>query len=100
MAKGGKRAGAGRKKNPAKELAALGEVTAARMLKELEHEKALVDLYKTCGDARLQTHILFKLREWAYGKPVQQVKVGNQQGEKFEVNVSSARDKLIALLTG
>lgn len=83
MAKrGGPRANAGRKKNPAKELAPTGESTAARILGELKHEKEIKDLYFSCGDARLKTHIIFKLREWAYGKPSQPT----EETHKFDEN--------------
>lgn len=68
---GGKRTGAGRRRNPAKDLAATGTSTADRILRELEHEKEILELYNGSTDARLKTHIIFRLREWAYGKPVQ-----------------------------
>jgi hypothetical protein len=99
MAKGGARPGSGRKKNPAKELAPLGEQSAAKVLKELEHEKALVGIYRHSIDDRLKVHIIMKLREWAYGKPVQELRVANKPGEKLNVNVTSEREKLIAALS-
>lgn len=97
--RGGARKGAGRKPNPVKDLAPLGEETAARILRDLKHEKALKRIFRTCFDPRLQVHIIMKLREWAFDKPVQRVQLGNQPGKKFEVDVTSARDKLIAALT-
>jgi len=96
--RGGARKGAGRPRNPVKDLAPLGEETAALILRRLKHEKELIEIFYTCGDPRLQVHIIMKLREWAYGKPVQEVRLANQPGKKFEVNVTSARDKLIAAL--
>jgi hypothetical protein len=67
---GGYREGAGRKKDPLRN-AQLGAETALKILGELKHEKELVSLYKSCGDARLKVHIIFRLREWGYGKPLQ-----------------------------
>lgn len=99
MARGGKRSGAGRKRNPAKYLAPLGEASSVRILQKLDHEKALVEIYDGCNDPRLQVHIIMKLREWAFDKPVQRLQVANKPGEKFDVNVTSEREKLIAMLT-
>jgi hypothetical protein len=102
MAKGGKRPGAGRKPDPTKDIR-LGAITALKILRELEHEKALVKIFKTCYDPRLKVHIIMRLREWAYDKPAQPLRVGNEAGKNgkpipFNVNVDSARDKLIAAL--
>jgi hypothetical protein len=68
--RGGKRPGAGRKANPLKELRT-GALTAEKILRELGHEKEIIKLYGECGDPRLKVHILFRLREWAYGKATQ-----------------------------
>jgi hypothetical protein len=68
--RGGKRAGAGRRKDVSRDLVT-GAKTALRMLNDLDHEKELKKLYATCFDSRLQAHIIFRLREWAFGKPVQ-----------------------------
>lgn len=68
--RGGRRPGAGRKPNPLKDIKT-GAATAARILAELKHEKAIIDLYNGCQDYRLKTHILFRLREDAYGRPRQ-----------------------------
>lgn len=99
--KGGSRKGAGRKPNPVKDIK-LGEQTALKILRELKHEKALVTIFNTCWDPRLKVHIIMKLREWAYDKPAQPLRVGNEPGKKFqtEVDVTSARDKLVAALLG
>jgi len=71
MAKrGGKRRGAGRKKDVSKDLKVGAEI-AQRILKELHHEKALQELYRTCGDARLKAHIILRLWQWAFVMPVQ-----------------------------
>lgn len=69
--RGGKREGAGRKPDHSKDLLQTGAETALKILEELQHEQAIVRLYKTCGDTRLKAHIIFRLREWAYGKPMQ-----------------------------
>ena len=101
MAKGGKRAGAGRKKDPTKDIR-LGAVTALKFLKEVDGHKALLRIFKQCHDPRLQVHILMRMREWAYDKAVQQVRLGNPKDETFktEVDVTSARNKLVAALLG
>jgi hypothetical protein len=96
--RGGGGRGQGRKPNPVKDIR-LGALTALKVLKELNHEKALVEIYKTCYDPRLKVHIIMKLREWAYDKPAQPLRVANEPGEKFEVNVTSEREKLIAALS-
>lgn len=97
---GGKRKGAGRRKDPLKDVR-LGATTALKILKDLDHEQALVSIYKKCYDPRLQVHIIMKLREWAYDKAAQPFRLGNEVGKKLqvEVDVTSARDKLIAALT-
>ena len=118
MAKGGARTGAGRKKNPAKDLAPVGERTAVQFLDSLGKEPApkwnvdtahkkghVEEMRRLYYDARRSGHywvaasIIFKNREWAYGKAIQKIQLANQPGKKFEVDVtSSARDKLAALL--
>jgi len=97
MSKGGKRPGAGRKKDPVKDIR-LGAQTALKVLKELDSEKELVRIFQKCNDPRLQVHVIMKLREWAYDKPAQPLRVANEPGEKFKVDVTSARDKLAAAL--
>jgi hypothetical protein len=71
-AHGGYREGSGRKPDPLKNMH-LGAISALKILRELNHEKELIKLYKECGDARLKVHIIFRLREWGFGKPVQMV---------------------------
>lgn len=121
--RGGKGRGQGRKRNPAKALAPVGEETAVEFLdslgrgprngykkgalEELVHNQGHVEemrrLYYEARAARQHwtaAAIIFKNREWAYGKAVQRFEVGNKPGEKLQVDVSSARDKLIAALVG
>lgn len=106
---GGKRDGAGRKGDPLKDLE-LGAKTAQALLDRLGsrrrgpdkgHIKQLQKLYDECHDARIKTYIIFRMREWAYGKAVQTLKVANPTGKNgqpipFEVDVISARAKLAA----
>jgi len=120
MAKGGARAGAGRKKNPAKELAPVGEQTAQEFLDSLGkhppsakifladephkggHVEEMRRLYyeaKRTGHYWVAVSVIMKNREWAYGKPVQTLQVANKPGEKLNVNVTSEREKLIAALS-
>ena len=79
MGHGGKRPGAGRKPDPLKGLR-IGATTAEKILRELGHEKEIVKLYRECGDPRLKVQILFRLREWAYGRPTQPLE--HSGGEK------------------
>jgi|SRR5581483_2348226 len=99
MARGGKRSGAGRKPSPLKGVRVSASF-AARLLRDLDHEAQIKQLYAECGDARLRLHILFRLMEWEHGKPVQQVRLANPEGEKFQVEVDlvSPIDRLKAML--
>jgi hypothetical protein len=99
MAHGGKRPGAGRKSNPLKDLR-IGAVTAEKILRELGHEKEIVKLYRECGDPRLKTHILFRLREWAYGKATQPLEHagGNKPVDVTQDVGSNAAKRLSELL--
>lgn len=72
--RGGKRANAGRKGDPAKDLK-LGAKTAQKFLNDIKHEAELKEIFTKCGDARLKTYIIMRMREWAYGKPKQEVEV-------------------------
>lgn len=85
--RGGKRAGAGRKPDHSKDLLQTGAATAQRILDELKHEEALKKLYRTCGDTRLKAHIIFRLREWAYGKPIQFLQQQHEFDPKSELKV-------------
>lgn len=94
---GGARKNAGRKPNPVKDLASLGEDEATTFLRDINHLKQLKRIFKTCYDPRLQVQIIMRMREWARGKPTETIKLGNVPGEKFAVS-DSARDKLLAKL--
>ena len=118
---GGAGRGQGRKRNPAKALAPVGEDTAFEFLnslgrgpkagykkgavEELVHNQGHVEemrrLYyeaKCAGQVWTAAAIIFKNREWAFGKPVQVLKLGNDQDKPLKVDVTSARDKLAAKL--
>lgn len=84
--RGGKRQGSGRKANPVKDVR-LGQQTAARMRRELKTEAKLKEIFETCGDASLQTKIIFKLWEFDFGKPVQAVEVSNRPDQVFRVTI-------------
>jgi|HubBroStandDraft_4_1064222.scaffolds.fasta_scaffold03927_9 hypothetical protein len=77
--RGGARKGAGRKPDPLKDVR-IGAGTAQRILKDLNHEKEIAKLYRECGDTRLKVHILFRLRDSAFGRPGQQQE---PKGEKL-----------------
>jgi hypothetical protein len=93
---GGYREGAGRKKDPLKDIR-LGAATALKILRELKHEEALVELYKTCGNASLKASIIFHLREWAYGRPVQMAEIKADVNEHLYVNASERLTRLLNL---
>jgi hypothetical protein len=118
MARGGKREGAGRKK--------LERVTnadvATRVLAKAKAEQLWLSMIalerKRLGigeDGKIDkdaakwntsiqplTSLLHYLEDRAYGRTVQQIRVANPEGEKFqvEVDVTSARAKLLAALAG
>jgi hypothetical protein len=111
-AKGGKRPGAGRKKIKAECLVEGNKDFAMRVLVRIGKPgwRDYSDITKVKSDEDLALHFIAagyhsydqfnKLLDRKYGKPVQQIRVGNPEGEKFNVNVESARDKLIAALAG
>jgi hypothetical protein len=94
--RGGRREGSGRKVDPLKN-AQLGAATALKILAELKHEKELVTLYRTCGDARLKAHIIFRLREWGYGKPIQMEEIKQDVNAHLHVNASERLTRLLTL---
>ena len=107
MPKGGKRPGAGRKAKP--KLAFIPKSEANNVLDKLGHDykgKRLPhedDLWLGLilqPDLRLRLDTLKYLTDRAKGKPVQQIRMANPEGEKFkvEIDVTSARDKLLAAL--
>lgn len=110
--RGGARFGAGRKKLKP-EVAEGDKLFASRVLARIgkpgwrdfaditkiknDEDYALYLLLSHSGDAYGQFH---KLLDRKFGKPVQRVRIGNPEGEKLklEVDVTSARDKLISKL--
>jgi hypothetical protein len=95
--RGGYREGAGRKKDPLRN-AQLGAATALKILAELKHEKELVSIYKTCGDARLKAHIIFRLREWGYGKPIQMEEINANVKGSLTLDPSERLERVTELL--
>jgi hypothetical protein len=89
--RGGPGRGQGRKPNPLKDLQA-GTATALKLLTELKAEKEIVELYRNCGDARLKIYILFRLREWAYGKARETIE------ENVNLTLPDRRDRAKAAL--
>ena len=112
MPKGGKRPGAGRKPKP--KLAAVKRSVAAEVLQSIDEKRYWLDLLgieppRKDGetrvirliDSRLQFDVLKYLTDRRDGRPVQQVRLANPEGEKFQLeiaDVTTARDKLIAAL--
>jgi hypothetical protein len=113
MAKGGARPGAGRKKLKP-EVAEGDKVFASRVLARIGKPgwREFADLSKVKSDEDYALYLLLsydrgdyqfhKLLDRKYGKPVQRVRVGNPEGEKLklEVDVTSVRNKLLAVLAG
>lgn len=95
--RGGRREGSGRKVDPLKN-AQLGAATALKILAELKHEKELVTLYRTCGDARLKAHIIFRLREWGYGKPIQMEEINANLNGGLKLDPSERLERIAQLL--
>lgn len=84
MARGGKRHGSGRKRDPAKDIR-LSQAEAEKLLRDLEKRRSLVEIYATCGDARLQAHINLKIREHAWGKPTERTEIGGRDGNPIQI---------------
>ena len=106
MAKGGKRTGAGRKKKPAIVAPKLTKTLAQELVADKSTELRWKFLRNVggnqpdIGNLRLRFDVEKYLWDRAEGRPVQQVRLANPEGEKFqlEIDVTSARDKLIAQL--
>lgn len=100
MPRGGRRPGSGPKKKPVLAQApSLKKDLAQQLLSEPETAqrwKAFRDL----GDHWFRLAVEKYIWDRAEGRPIQQVRLANPPGEKFEVNVTSARDKLVAKLLG
>jgi len=58
----------GRPPNPVKGLKT-SAATAERILRDLDYENEITEIYRNCGDYRLKVQILNKLEERAFGKP-------------------------------
>jgi hypothetical protein len=114
MPRGGKRTGAGRRKGESAPLSAAlltkgdnGKAFADRVLARL---KTAPDLKKINTAEDYALSLLFsrdiqtrsfnfnRLLDRKFGKSVQAVAISNADGEKFEVNMTSSRDKLWAKL--
>lgn len=108
MPKGGARPGAGRKKKPAIVAPKLTKTLASKLHADETTElrwKLLRNVggnQPDIGALRLRFDVERYLWDRAEGRPVQQVRLANPEGEKFqlEVDVTSARDKLVAALLG
>jgi hypothetical protein len=110
MAKGGARTGAGRKKLKPELSGDIDKLMAIRVLARVGKPgwTDYVDIRKVKSAEDFALHLLVEHpyaqfhRLWnrAYGKEVQRVRIGNPEGEKLklEVDVTSARDKLISKL--
>jgi hypothetical protein len=117
MPRGGKRTGAGRRPNkgtPARLAAALpaqgdtGKAFAERVLARIKTAsdlKKIVTAEDYClsllfvRDLQTRSRTFNRLLDRKYGKPIQQVKLSNPDGESFEVKMTtSAREKLWAKL--
>ena len=63
---GGARTGAGRRRDPLKDLRT-GALTAQKILKQINDEKEIPELYKALSPAQ-KLACIFRLREQGYGK--------------------------------
>jgi hypothetical protein len=111
MPKGGKRAGAGRKRSKA-DMPVADRLLASRCLDLAEDAKPKNPrekrwhefIWERGSDGKLTGKALEAtkyLTDREGGRPVQQVRLANPEGEKFqvEVDVISARDRLAAALS-
>lgn len=104
MARGGKRRGAGRKKKPVlpavKTLGPLSKGLAAKLHGDESTERRWRELRET-GDHWFRLAVEKYLWDRAEGRPVQQVRMANPEGDKFQVEVDlvSARERLMAALS-
>jgi hypothetical protein len=105
---GGARAGAGRKKKPVLVAPKLTKTLAQKLQADDSTElrwKLLRNVggnVPDIGSLRLRFDVEKYIWDRAEGRPVQQVRLANPEGEKFQlkVDVTSARDKLVAALLG
>lgn len=87
MARGGKRQNSGRKANPTKDVS-LAQKEAEKLLKALEKRKSLEEIYGTCGDARIQTMINLKVREWAgQGAAAERTELTGKDGGPVQIQL-------------
>jgi hypothetical protein len=113
MPKGGARRGAGRKKlKPESPLVDGNRDFATRVLARVGKPGWLEysDLKKVKSDEDYALHLVImgkgehfhRLLDRKYGKAVQQIRLANPEGEKFqvEIDVSRIREKLLAKLGG
>jgi hypothetical protein len=110
MAKGGARTGAGRKKSKPELSGDIDKLMATRVLARVGKPgwTDYADLRKVKSEEDFHLYLLVlhpydqfhRLQNRKYGKEVQRVRVGNPEGEKLklQVDVTSARDKLISKL--
>jgi len=84
--RGGRREGAGRKKDPLKDLRT-GALTAQKLLRELKEEKEIRRIYENLDDAK-KLQIIFRLRDSAYGRaPVTEADPAGGTGKQLAVFV-------------
>jgi hypothetical protein len=99
MARGGKRPGAGRKRKEKLPLAT--KSIASEVLAKIDEVKWWLALLHS-KDARLRFDVQKYLTDRRDGRPVQQVRVASPDSDKLKVEVDlvSAREKLLAKLGG
>jgi hypothetical protein len=83
--RGGARKGAGRKVDPLKDLRT-GAITAQKLLKQLDAEKQVIELYPQLGPEK-KLNVIFRLREDAYGRPNQRRDGGDEGNRPATVRV-------------
>jgi len=50
--------------------------TAERIVRDLDYENEITEIYRNCGDYRLKVQILHKLEERAFGPPEKKQEAG------------------------
>lgn len=84
--RGGTRQGAGRKRDPLKDLRT-GALTAQKILKQIDDEREIVRLYKLLNPAQ-QLSCIFKLRDSGYGRPAKAPEEPKGPRDATQINVN------------
>lgn len=98
MAHGGARTGAGRKRNPGKQMARItAEAEAEQFLNEINWKEDLKRIYDNCPDADTKLRIILAMQARAWGKVDPKGKKSDPNGDSI---TASSTERLAELLAG